>query len=279
METEGDATLAAVGGLAQLSESEWGMLGRSVALTPEDRQPEAPGPGIEPMPVEDQVVERADERSRGTHPLQESEFPFPIRCFIAGKERPFVFRQVGEGDEQRSECFLPVRVGEVIEVRVENRTGKTALLRLLVDGLNTLPEQDATKGVATYIWGQRVNLEDARYWVLDPAAIEGQRKLWAIRGFVTETGVEGKLREFVVVEAEKSLAARQQFTEKLGIITAAFYAPAPSRIAGTRGPIGIGAGTERREDLREKAVPIGDLLAVVHIRYVEADSLKTAAQP
>jgi hypothetical protein len=73
------------------------------------------------------------------------------------------------------------------------------------------------------------------------------------------------------------LAARQQFTEQIGLITAAFYAPK----AGSRGrlPSTLGPGTGRGKD-REEEVPLyegvvpGDLVAVVHLRYVEPETLK-----
>ena len=183
------------------------------------------------------------------------------------------FRFVGEGEDRREECILPVRSGEVFELRVGNRSGSTAAMRLLVDGLNTVPEPDDIKGITTMVTGKRVNLNTARSRILDPhqpnvSRVEGV-PTWAVRGFVTEVGPQGKIREFTVVEAEKSLAARQNFTDKLGIITAAFY----SATGSTRGNLGIDAGKERTVKIRTGKIKIGDLLSVVHIRYVDANSL------
>ena len=62
---------------------------------------------------------------------------------IGGQERPGVFRG--------NDMFVPVRKGEVLEIWIENHSGKLTLMRLLVDGLNTLPELEKAKGVATYL--------------------------------------------------------------------------------------------------------------------------------
>jgi hypothetical protein len=138
-------------------------------------------------------------------------------------------------------------------------------MRLLVDGLNTLPQKMPDKGVETYVVAPPVSLDEARFWVLDPE----HSTRYAVRGFVTKTGVEGALREFTVVDSADSLAARQRFTEQIGVITVAFYAPAGE----TRG-IGTGAGRERSEDIGEReGFRAGNLLAVLHIRYVEPSSL------
>ncbi len=254
--TEGEDVLASAGGAALLNESEWAMLGRSVVVKPEDRRLVLPS-GNDPQPVAAPVVERIDERSRGPHPMQDPKFPYRLKIMIGGQERPGVFRG--------NDLFVPVHKGEVMEIWIENHSGNLTLMRLLVDGLNTLPELEKAKGVATYLVGKRVNLDEAREWVLDPKAGEVN----AVRGFVTETGVQGKLNEFVVVDADDSLAARQKFTDQIGLITAAFYAPA----SGPR-RVGMGLGKERQENLDERAGPeAGNLLAVVNIRYVEAEAL------
>jgi hypothetical protein len=258
METKGDEVLGTVGGTALLDESEWAMLGRSVAIKPEDRKPEA-APGKEPArPLADQVIERIDRRSEGAHPLSDPNFPYRIKLMIGGQERVGEFRG--------NDYFVPVRAGEVYEIWVENKSKRVTCMRLLVDGLNTLPEPEKSKGVETYVTAARVNLDDALWWVLDPA----RSKVFAVRGFVSQTGAEGELREFTVVDADQSLAARQEFTDQIGLITAAFYAP-----AGATRSVGTGLGRRRAENLAEyREVHPGNLLAVVHLRYVDSDALK-----
>ena len=263
VETEGDDVLGSVGGTAVINESEWAMLGHSAVLKPEDyRSPEPAQPGQRPRTQTDQVVERLDQRAQEGHPLNNPAFPFPVQILVGGEERKGTFRG--------NDLFIPLSKGEVFEIKVSNHSGRLVLMRLLVDGLSTLPEPAGGKGVSTMAVGKRVNLDQARHYVLDPNGPEirkqGGDATWAFRGFATETGAEGKLREFKVVDAQQSLAARQQFTDQLGLITVAFYEPA----AAPRG-IGIGLGQQRDEDLTERdAPPVGRPVAVVNIHYVEA---------
>ncbi len=258
IQTDSDELAGSVGGTAVLNESEWAMLGHSVAVRPDDRMPELPEPGRPPRPPADQLIARLDDRSKGPNPLQDPSFPFPIHFKINGQDRPLVFRG--------NECLLPVRAGEVYQIVVENRSDQVACMRLLVDGLNTLPEAEGDKGVETFIWGKRVNLDEARHYVLDPAF----SRIFGVRGFATETGAQGRYREFVVAPAEHTMAARRQFTDEIGLITAAFYTP-PGR---TRGLLGTAAGQEGKADLTERGdVNVGRLIAVVHVRLVDADEV------
>jgi hypothetical protein len=266
-ETEGDEVLAAAGGAAQISESEYAMIVPSVHVDPDDR-PELVIGGRPNVTLDEQVIRRNDERATGPHPLTNPRFPFRLRIMIDGKERLGVSRG--------SDWFVPVRQGEVYEIWVENHTDETVLMRLLVDGLNTLPQRDNVKGLGTFLTAPRVNLDEARRWILDPHDAGTLRlkgiPTWAVRGFVTSTGThgQGKLREFVVVEAAESLAGRQQFTDQLGIITAAFYSPASDQRT-----VGTAAGRERIDDLRQgEPTEVGSLLDAFQVRYVEADSLK-----
>jgi hypothetical protein len=255
--TDSDELVGASGGAAMLNESEWAMLGRSVVVSPEDRRPQIAPPGQPTRPLETEVIHRLDQKGEGGHPLADPTFQFPIKMMIGGQERKGTFRG--------NDYFIPVRKGEVYELWIENRGAQSVFMRLLVDGLNTLPELEGTKGVRTYVVGKRVNLDEARYWELDPAV----SKVFAVRGFVTEASLQGKLREFVVVDADDSLAARQKFTDQIGLITAAFYGQA----SGSRS-VGTGLGQERGEELHvARNVGLGNLLGVVHIRYVDADAL------
>ncbi len=258
VQTDSDDLAGTAGGTAILNESEWAMLGNSVAVRPDDRMPELPQPGRPPKPLADQVIARLDERTKGPHPLLDPAFPFPLHFKIGGQERPLVFRG--------NECLLPVKTGEVYKIEIENRADQIVCMRVLVDGLNTVPELERTKGVETWVWGKRVNLDEARYYVLDPAF----SRVYGVRGFTSETGPQGKFREFLVAPAERTLAARRQFTDQIGLITVALYNPAGK----SRGLLGTDAGREHKADLPEQdGVEIGGLIAVVHIRLVDADEL------
>jgi uncharacterized caspase-like protein len=258
VQTDNDELAGSVGGSALLNESDWAMLGNSVAVRPDDRMPEFPEPGQPPRPLGDQVIARLDQRTKGPHPLLDPSFPFPVHFKINGQERQPVFRG--------NECLLPVKAGEAFQILVENRGDQIVCMRLLVDGLNTLPEPDHVKGVETLVWGKRVNLDEARHYVLDPA----QSRIWRVDGFATQTGGDGEVAPFRFAAEENTLAARRRFTEQIGLITAAFY----SQAGGARGRIGVGVDAVRKEVLIERAgVDVGNLIAVLHVRLVDADEV------
>jgi hypothetical protein len=259
LQTESDDLAGSAGGVARLNASEWAMLGKSVSLSPGSHVPPPPslddGPRKDPQAV---LIDTMDSKAEGPHPMTNPNFEFPVRIYVGGKERP--------GYPRGNDWIVPLRKGEIFEIYVENRTGQPACMRLLVDGLNTLPDlEKTTKGVMTYVWGFPVNLADARHFVLDPAEIHTPRKVWRVSGFITQTGTEGKLRQFVVSTAEEALASQRNFTEQIGLITAAFYDPTPR-------PRGVKAGEEKTENLAENAkyVP-GNLRAVVNIHYVDTN--------
>jgi len=266
--TERQEVIGKVGGTAWLNESEWAMIGRSVQVRPEDYLPPPVVPvGLPPSPT---TMRIHSWESRRGHPMLDPNFPFPVSIVVRGQPRKGVFR----GDD----LFVPLRQGETYEIWVENRSGKPVMMRLLVDGLNTLPEPVTPKAVSVepklqYLPAQRVSLDEARAWELDPA----RAKVFAVRGFWTQTGPpKGVYREFRVVDAHSSVAAQQHFTEQVGLITAAFYeAVTTPREARTRGVVGTAYGKEREEILEPAKFWPGRLLAVVHIRYVEPDELKT----
>jgi uncharacterized caspase-like protein len=276
VETSGERTLGYVGGVAALNVSEWAMQGHSVQLaSPGDVSPgpgeppipPPPPPSLSPAPAVSpsaQLIAQADQKSREAHPLSDPNFPLRIRILVNGRERQPVFRS--------NQAYVQVAKGEKYEVRVENRlTGaggmsKRALLRLLVDGLNTLPEPDDDKGIAQMIVGKRVNLDEAKYWCLNPddnSYRPGGIPTWAIPGYAASTGLQGKTRDFEVVDAAESLAARRKFTEQIGLITAAFYEP---KLA--RGDLGTLPGKERDAIIRRcEDVEPGRLIAVLHLHY------------
>ena len=359
--TDSDIAVGSAGGTAILTESDWAMFGSNVWVQPDDRRPATPGTKDASLPHNDVVLKRLDERAKGAHPMQNPAFPFRLSIVINGKERPGVFKG--------NELYVPVRKGEEYAVQIENRSGRLVCLRLLVDGLNTLPEPEGldvrlmpslmalndipndgedliilaavsgalhirmfddvgkmvvdtdesrlsdragqvevlkkqvadlwpphkltpnekrqlialvaaivghnpenAKGLATMRVAKRVSLDSARHWILDPA----KARVNAIAGFVSQTGEQGKLGLFKITDAEKSLAARQRFTEQIGLITAAFYEPVASRSANRSAP-GTTIGDERTANLTERTgIDVGSLIATVNIHYVDADELHAA---
>ena len=115
----------------------------SVAVKPEDRLLQPTSDGQTPVPIATQVVQQMDEHAKGPHPLQDPNFPYRMKIMIGGQERTPVFRG--------NEMFVPVRQGEVYEIWVRNETPQSVRMRLLVDGLNTLPEPERAKGISTWL--------------------------------------------------------------------------------------------------------------------------------
>ncbi len=274
--TESDDVLGEAGGTVALTEDQWAMLGRSTAVRPEDRRPELVENGQTQKPTEDQVIPALDKRADAGHPLLDPSFPFNVQLRVKGETRKGVFRA--------NDYFVPVRKGEEYEIVIENKSGSLALMKLLVDGLDTLPKKGQTeevstteKGIQMELWAQPVtNLSDARAWFLDPQDpnLKGGAPLWVIRGFTTRTGADGNMKKFLIVDAAESLAGRQGFTEQIGLITVAFYAPG----SGARGTLGTAAGNDIKQDLTERQGPkAGNLIGVVHLRYVDADALEQTA--
>ena len=246
-------TLATFAVTAKLKESDWAMLGRSAVADPADRVVKMPINDKPVKPVEQLVVATLEDRSRQAHPLSDPRFPYRVRVFVGGRER--------QGRQRGNEWIVKLREGEEYELEIENNSGKTVMMRLLVDGLNTLPEKIGDSGSLEV--AHRVRLEEARPWILDPA----DATKFTVPGFATSTGANAEIRKFRVVGADKSVAAVKHYTEQIGIITAAFYST-----RSPRKPIGTDFGGVTRANLRErKDLDVNDLLAVVHLRYVDAD--------
>jgi hypothetical protein len=255
VQTESGDVLGNASGTVALNESEWAMFGRSTIVTAEDRVPPGPDEGP-PYQATDALVARLDERAQGPHALQDPRFTSRFRVYLK------VNGKVREGAFHGNDYVVRLHRGEEYTVCLENRSGQIVHVRLLVDGLNTLPEKVIDKGIETWDVGARVNLDEARAWILDPA----KGTVFRVSGFTTKTGVRGNWKRFVVDDAEQSLAGRRKFTEQLGLITAAFYAEG----SGTRS-VGTRAGRDEQVELHERSgLKVGNLLGVVHIRYVDA---------
>ncbi|MCE9607986.1 MAG: caspase family protein [Planctomycetia bacterium] len=263
-QTEGSADLGHSGGTALLNESEWAMIGKSSVIRPEDRQPDRQRPGEDIKPIEDKVVREADERAKGPHPFLDPAFPFRLRIMVGGVERP--------GKAVGNDWIVELRKGETYTIQVEHSGKQPVAMRLLVDGLNTVSEKESTKGIETWIIGKRVGLDTARSWVLDPTLPDTFKvnnvALWQVQGFLSNDNEKNEMRRFTVVDASQSLAARYKFSDQIGMITAAFY----TLTASSERAVGTTAGEKVAETVKHaKGVAPGNLIGVVHVKYVEAN--------
>lgn len=315
VEDEDAILLAAHDGRAMLNTSEWSMIGHSaVNQTVAARYvnaPQAPGapaktikridkpqaaqqrPNRRPSKIHslldyfdqndvDQVrreIEELQKDAKQRHPLTDANFPWRISLKVGGEDVKVLWSK----DERHA--YSEIAIGNTYTIGIENRSDKPVFLRLLVDGLNTLPDtpllEKADSGdgkfeVAVKDRGaghqpaQHVNLTNARAWYCEP------KTDYEVQGFFTKIEAEGKAdknaegRKFVVTDARSSEAARKDWTKDIGIVTAAFYVPRERPVTMAAG---ASRGTKMGEEFNQKVetytgnmVP-GELLGVVHLRY------------
>jgi hypothetical protein len=117
----------------------------------------------------------------------------------------------------------------------------------------------------------RVNLESARYWLLPPESTS------LIPGFFEKVGSNAVGREFRVTDAPNALAVQKDFTEQIGMITAAYYSTKQAKpvVRGARS-LGTSLGTEAGESFNTSVkvrndLEIDQLLGIIQIRYAEEE--------
>lgn len=272
--TQGDLSelIGQVAGSAALTEREWAMLGRSIDVKPEDIRRPPPSLDERPKPETDIKIVKYDQKAKGAHPLQDPNFRWPIKIMVDGQERKGIFRG--------NDYIVPLRKGEEYAVRIENRSGGVTFMQLLVDGFNTNMQADPNvKGISTEVIAPRVSLENARPWVISNVPPEGFKvPTVLVPGFRDEALADGRygFRKFTVSSVSDSVAGRMKFTDQIGLITLAFY-----DVKGqSRGEIATAAGMKKiMEVLKvDPNLVMGNLQAVVNIRYVDADSPEFAGR-
>ena len=261
--TTGDI-LGTAGGSARLCASELAMQGTSGVTVPVSTQ-QTP---IEESPSDGR--EQAQIQSGRVHPLADPDFPYRVWIEVKDADGKFHKR---EGTVRGKDYYVRLAKGEVYRVCFKKTNPGETFVKVLVDGLNTLPEPSQVKGIDVepvasnqLQQAQPVNLAEAQAW----GAIEPNEEYF-IAGFFSWTGDDPRYDEFKVVDAPSALAARTGYTDQIGLITVAFYdcmkkSPAPR--SGQRG-LGTGLGRRYRTNLETYTGPYqpGRLLAVVHIRY------------
>ena len=261
------ANLGSAVGTALLSGAEPGMNGVSGPAEPVagTDDPETP-PELRPVSID----------AKTDHPLSDPSFPYRVRIVVKDTDDKLIDRQLTFDGNQ---CHVALRRGEVFHINVTNNSDNPAFARILVDGLNTLPEKSRVKGVhieprtddwdGEYRQAQPVNLVEAQAW----GPLEPGRE-YGFTGFYLETGADAVYDEFKVVDAQQSFASQAGYTDQLGLITVAFFdlekkpPPAPDGGKGAHG-IGSGGRYKTQTDVYTGDHIPGRMLAVVHIRYGE----------
>ena len=327
LDVNGMNTLAMAGGRATLTESEWAMLGRSFE-TPAPTMNTQTAPKIAPkkpievvdttkivttpasfrvanelgnpnrrrvstnvpdLPkstvVDTGFVEELEKKSE-PHPLQRRDRNFDVRIEVKDSAGRFQARPV---QMVKGKMYVPLKSGDVFRLIFQNKYPYEVGARVLIDGLNTLPERqkittakfaidtddDSGESEAenvvpeehAFVIAPVVNLDRARFWIFKPGASR-------ISGFFSSTGVAAEGREFRVVDADQSEAAQKEFTEQIGIITVAVYTIREQ--AETRGsrrrsnvsPLGTELGDSFTTEVKERPnMEVDRLLQVIHLYY------------
>ena len=261
---------AEAGGTATLSGAEAGMSGVS------GEAELVAGSGDADTPPE---LRRVEIDAEADNPLRDAESPYRARIIVKDSDGHFCNRDL---NFHGNRCSVALAKGEVFRIIMSNRSTKPVFARVLVDGLNTLPEKSSTKGVfveprtrdwhGDYCQAQPVNLIEAQAW----GPLEPEEE-YGVSGFFLDTGENAVFDEFKVVDAQRSLAAHSGYTDQLGIITVAFFEmqkkppPSAANPKGARGHRGVGRGNRynTQTDVYEGDYLPGRMLAVLHIRYGE----------
>jgi hypothetical protein len=265
--TQEELGLAA--GTADLEPDEWATLGHSAEIHVVDRYHDE---------SENQLKIR-DAESQDMHPLD------PQRLQAEGRAKPKFNVKIFVNNEQRTpkfvgkDAYVSLRKGEVYRIEIETgeEVKEPLFLRLLVDGLNTLPERPPAKMMEVeakaekppYRAAQRVNPVEARAWRLDA----DKRQRWSVPGFFSkigdkQKGEESQYNEFLVTDAANAAASRQRYTDQIGLITAAFYRPVAKDAAKSVGSTLGKLYNVQTDEYDGNEVP-GALIEVINLRYVE----------
>ena len=184
--------------------------------------------------------------------------------------------------------YVGLDKGEEFQIVFEAECSEDVFVKVLVDGLNTLSQPQkvvpsGTRGAyieavpvnseGESVIAPRVSLEEARPWVV----LKNTRTPSEVPGFFDVKDKSDTLRRFQVVDADDAVAAKKNYTEKICLITVAFYKgkPGTSRM---RAPVGTGMGDVENVELQRydgDMIPDNDeMIAVYNIRYVTPEALR-----
>jgi hypothetical protein len=204
-------------------------------------------------------------------PTRNQKFPFKIT--IEGsptgkgdswKKKELVLLPRHKSTEKREEVLIGVEKGEFLRVRVKNTLAERVAITLFVDGFNTLGKRRElpSHNAWSYVLGSSADSPDDHVfdgWYVPRRAKMDKTPQGDRRAFT--------MTPFKVVDLSDSLAARQRFTDAVGVITLVFYGERGRRVA-------IGEGPEEARTLRVVDFQAGRLIASVNIRYVEKKALQ-----
>ena len=318
-----DDLITIAGGTATLSSEDWTMLGISVDLLPfaqpvienavmqvrwESDTPESQNHACQQLAKSldnisinyllgiqgdsnQLLVGKLDALSEMPCPLLKNDYPFVVEICV--KDENGLYDDIRTPIIVENELFFPLEKGEVYQIRLTTKQNHhlfhhgvfPVAAKVLVDGLNTFPEEDCSEEDSTvlkYIQAKRVSIERATAWTLP---ID---KPLEIKGFYTKptSRTNAKYNEFEIATAEDSYAALtgENDMRQIGLITIAFY-PDLTTVTSivTRGGepmeshqrIGTKAGEQHFSQIEVRPCEkTGNLLSVLHFRYDTLENIE-----
>ncbi len=194
-----------------------------------------------------QIVQQALKPvSKKNNPFSNSDFN--LQVVVNGKSKPLYLKN--------GNVYISGKASEEYILRITNNSKRRAAVALFIDGLNTIAQKRELASSATK-------------WILDAgqtADIQG----WQMS--------DNMARKFVFVGSGESVAAKQHYTDEMGIITAAFYPEQEKRpviIEEVSKGLGTGEGDEvtsevTRVEFEAEATPS----AILTLRYENASAIK-----
>lgn len=248
----------------------------------------------------DEVQEQvADQRN----PMDDDSLPYKVEIFARRAGQAFVKRV---GKTKNGVYYVPLDQGEEYRLNFVNlsQDAPYSHVRVLIDGVSaTLREasEGARKKSAARLLvpeAEEPNASDDQAasptylpdFSLETAVplIVGAQKSYALDGYLFIPRDSGKAqttkRRFLVVDAQDSVAARNEYKEQIGLITVAFAVPEQSSSASDAAPgtddarnrRGDGTGFGGVDKVKIKRVQLlPDKTAVVYqIRYVSSEEFE-----
>jgi len=194
-----------------------------------------------------QIVQQAQKPvSKINNPFSNSDFN--LQVVVNGKSKPLYLKD--------GNVYISGKPSEEYILRITNNSKHRAAVALFIDGLNTIAQKRELASGATK-------------WILDAgqtADIQG----WQMTDKVA--------RKFVFVGSEESVAAKQHYTDEMGIITAAFYPEKeepPVSIEEVSKGLGTGEGDEVPSEVtRVEFKAVSTPSAILTLRYENANAIK-----
>ncbi|MDR0335515.1 MAG: caspase family protein [Planctomycetaceae bacterium] len=198
--------------------------------------------------------------------------------------------------QQENRTYLPLERGDVYRIRIYNPTSETVMTRVLVDGLNTLPEKieepDKVKFVAVTTTDLMQHIESLKkvgaiivqntaqefFRVAAPSGLDRARP-WVVRphkeveipGFFHNVGLQGGYKEFRVTESSFSVGGQTNFIDQLGLITVGCFTAIPKNLPDDsvlERRVGTGMGYRYRQNVVvNEDLIIGGLLETQQYYY------------